>query len=172
MSVQATRQLARQMLRSMPEDVFDQWIGSQIEINGWPFANIEDSIPSPEWKVFLRGKSLTYWASSKWCQTTFSFSALRLEAAATRNADIVVNYGKTYLNTGSLPTTQVTCSTQRLLRAAAFIRKNGRLPRPIVCFGSDKPWMLLDGTHRLAAMQALSVGESFIVDLWLGANDG
>lgn len=54
------------MLPLMPTEVFDEWLGGLIALQGWPFQAVTDDVKIEHWSRQLLELPLTEWASFVW----------------------------------------------------------------------------------------------------------
>ena len=155
----------------MPDEVFDQWITPQILANGWPFVGLDEPMTRPGWAEYFRNQKLEFWANVNWKLTSSKRIDLKFPPTTNNNTSEIIEYCRVFFKTKVMPKTRVPYSIERSSACANFIRAHGKLPKPLVCFVQSDKLILLDGQHRIAAMDAFNVHDEFSVDIWIGESD-
>ena len=133
----------------MPPEVFDLWIVPLIDASGWPFSSVNDSVIGTEWDRFLIGRPLSFWATVEWRLLSLPMTESVYHPETALRVRWIV--GNCALGEQT-PTADLQDTKKRFRTAASFIQVNGQLPSPIVGITTREGFEIVDGHHRLAAL--------------------
>jgi len=130
----------------MPQEVAEQWLLPHARRKGYGWPPSEDGRLEP-WSLNLAGRSLTWWRDRRWFQDALPMT-LDVMSHATRfqveRLLIGAERGQDYLPQ----------SCKRIASVRGHIAQAGTWPLAPVAYPDSDGLALIDGHHRLAALQA------------------
>ena len=156
---------ARSMLNKIPNEVFDIWLYPIIKKHGFPFKDVNDNIhkhilygyfccTSLKLISDLDWQRLSELTSKKICLEETSFVIIQ---------SIITNYLTDKWTFGVGP---IINSKERFLSHKKSIQRTGRIETPIIFRKAPHGLLILDGSHRLAALFSIN-REDILFDAWV-----
>jgi hypothetical protein len=148
MSVLRLEDLKRS-LPNFPDEVLANWLLPFANVEGWPPARDDESLPEKRWIFLLDGRPLRYWRSLSWSPVERHVSVNDL-GTESRAIMIHIVLGAVAEQRNSY-TDAIHNLRPRFWRVVEHIWHNGRLPKPPTLLVASDGLSILDGNHRMAA---------------------
>lgn len=160
----------REMLKELPEDVAELWLAPQVEAHGWPFRRVTDSAEGSRWHGLLGYQSLVFWEQATWERKQLAYAHGVLHPESKKHVtDIFMAHGLG-IDTGGAAG-KLGGGPARFSKSLEFIRRERRLPRPLILLETEEGLFVLDGHHRLAAVHGEYLqsgrGLGWELDVWV-----
>ena len=144
----------------MPKEVFEAWIEPHLGANGFPLT-------APTWNKFFCNLPIRYWAALEWDLQQVEPRQDIFDRQTILRIGWIIGNAAFGLNT---PTADIENTRKRFWAAAAFVRRNRRLPGlPIVGDLFSTKIRIVDGHHRLAALFHIGVPAGVNMAVWVGS---
>lgn len=144
---------ARKLFPKMPEEIFKLWLDEMIKTNGLPSNE-------SKWEGLLRGRSLLYWSQLNWEKRIIHLNQDMLSQETMKilinigesNREILISKKCKSLNKENYHSRQMgDVSKEKLENIMKFIKKNSKLPNPLILIQEKTIYEIADGCHRLTA---------------------
>jgi hypothetical protein len=152
----------------MPSEVFEQFIQPQLKFDIDSLSVLETFITAPNWAKYFRHKSLSFWVNVEWVKLSVRYKESLIDPKAVALARQLMNdFGESSIGETAIRA-NVQDSKARFEACASFMQSMRKFPKPLICLDTGDFWDLLDGYHRLAALQSIEEHDDFIFDVYLG----
>ncbi len=142
-------ELARHDLPQMPDGVFDEWLRTFVESEGWPPRCGADGVPVDRWKAILMERPIVFWARTRWRSERLSLAP---ESFSPASQDRIAKMVKAFVyGEDNAYGRQLVDGPKRMLQAAHHIGETGLLPGSPVLLRTNEGLEILDGNHRVTA---------------------
>jgi hypothetical protein len=140
------------------------WLAPLVSHYGWPFDCHDEPPKGSNWFYALGRIKLKDWQTFRWKLHEIDFASTPLSPYSTIAIQSMVKRC-----VGGLETeiAEVAGSEERFRACADFIRKNGRIPKPVVGIVRNGHLEIVDGTHRLAALVYVGIPIDYMLPVWL-----
>ena len=151
---------ARKLFPKIPEEIFTLWLDERIETNGWP-------IERTFWKGALRSKPIPYWTELEWRKTSIKidYSLLTVNSQKIIDGLFAANF-EGEMNEYHEIVSELG-SQKRFKKIGEYIKKNGKLPNPLIFIYENGKYEIIDGCHRLTLFLLLKSLNTF-QEAWVG----
>ncbi len=156
---------ARALFPLMPVEVFDEWLGGLIALQGWPFTHVDDPIRVDDWSRIFLERPLAEWTSFTWTSEAYDHIDERLSRGS--RADIVelMMHG---LPQGSGASDIIRDSENRYRKAIATMIEIKGFPGFVTAYeDSSGKLCVVNRHHRLAALSSFRGYKSIKVPFWI-----
>lgn len=131
---------------NMPRDVAEQWLLPHARRSGYGWPPSADGGSAP-WSLNLAGRTLTWWHDRQWFQDSLPMTLDVMSHATQLHVRQLLDkagQGQDYLPD----------SAGRIASVRAHIAQTGTWPLAPVAYPDSDGLALIDGHHRLAALEA------------------
>jgi hypothetical protein len=157
-------EIARAMFPLMPDEVFDEWLGGLIKLQGWPFTSIHDSTNVGSWAGQLLERPLLEWASFVWTHEGVEQVQDRI---ASVSRGLVMELMMHAHPQGSRAAGVIRNSEQRYKQAVEIMIEIKGFPGFVTAFEERGRLVVVDGHHRLAALCGFRGYKAISVPFWI-----
>ncbi len=159
------RENARSVFENMPVEVFELYIEPLIKDLGWTYTS-KNAIVSNGWQLAFDNNQLATIVELQWERRNTNFRSLTFHPNSANNLKWIM---QAHLDGIETPCSNVKNGKQRFESCLSFIKRAGRLPKPVVFMKSLPGYRILDGNHRLAAALAVSRTIDTQIPYWIGS---
>jgi len=160
---------ARKLLKNVPDEMFDTWLRPIVERSGFPFSNVADDIQGTKWVGYLGYESLSIFSGYSWRKSTgLPVDKIPFKESSLWIIDGLITYnltGKWTLGGRPIPDCK-----ERFGFHVGWVQRTGRLIAPIVIRFTVDGFLVLDGSHRLAALFSLN-RDDILIDAWMAESN-
>ena len=156
---------ARSMLNKIPDEVFDVWLSPVIKKHGFPFKDVNDNTHKHILFGYFCCTSLELISDLDWQR----FSDLTTKNICLKETSIMtIQSIITYYSTDkwTLGVGPIINSKERLLFQKRSMQRTGRIETPIIFRKTPHGLLVLDGSHRLAALFSTN-NSDILFDAWV-----
>ena len=153
------------MFPLMPAEVFDEWLGGLIQLQGWPFTNVDDLILVDDWSRILLERPLTEWASFVWTYNCHDEVNECLSSGSLGDVMQLMMHG---MPQGSGASDIIRDSKDRYFKARDIMVEIKGFPGFVTAYEDSRgKFWVVDGHHRLAALASFAGYKSIKVPFWI-----
>ena len=167
---------AHNLLPNIPDDIFDIWLNPIIKKHGFPFRTINDDIRDTIWFGYFGHCSLKFFSAHTWAKlTNISVDEIPFKESSSYIIDRLISYNLT--GEWTLGGRPIPDCKERFNSHVSIVQRTGRLVAPIIVRITIDGFLVLDGSHRIAAVRHIrqlnseqfkSGPKPFPIDLWIG----
>jgi hypothetical protein len=148
---------------NMPAEVREMWLDSVAAGYGWPFDSLDDPTEDTPWFHVFCKFPLKVWAAVEWELREIDITKNPLRPSSHLAIMSIQQQHK-----GLSTIVAGVVDTEKRFRACAdFIQANGSIPKPIVGIFRPDGFDIVDGNHRVAALQHLKMLPTYRIPCWI-----